>query len=116
MIDPAKLAALSLDTLQKLQASVKVAIESKQRQEIRQGSEVTFHSSKRGRTIRICITGRGPKNLMGYEIDAQGNHLRNTKWRVDPSFVSLVPPKPFVIKRPIGDSANDRPLSGGATF
>lgn len=116
MIDPAKLAALSLDTLQKLLASVKTAVEAKQRTQIGFGSEVTFFSSKRGRQVRLHITGRGPKNLSGYEIDAQGNHLRNTKWRVDPSLVSLVAPTPFVIKRPIGDSVNDRPQSGMDTF
>ncbi|UUZ75468.1 hypothetical protein LP414_27520 [Polaromonas sp. P1(28)-13] len=72
------------------------------------GSEVTFHSTKRGRNVRMFVENFGPKNLLGYEIDATGNHLRNMKWRVHPSMVKLVTPTQKIATRPTG-GVNDRP-------
>lgn len=88
MIDQAKLNALSVDTLIELKDRIHDTIMRKQRSALRIGQVVAFDSQKHGREVRIKITNFGPKNVMGYELDAQGKfkpHPRGYDWRVHPS-------------------------------
>lgn len=76
------------------------------------GKQVTFEA--KGRTVRLLITGRGPKNLMGHEIDENGRHEPFKKWRVSPNALTPYqePAKPVITK----GAAADRPatLADGA--
>lgn len=113
MIDRAKLLALSLETLTALKASIVEVIAHKQKDDIRIGSVVTFYSRQRRGQVSMCVQNFGPKNLIGYEIDAHGNHLTKMKWRAHPSLVTLVNTAPKVPVRPVLGGPNDRPASGG---
>jgi hypothetical protein len=110
MIDRAKLAALPTATLIELQRTIKEVIEAKSRRELRVGTEATFFNRRIGRDTRILVTGFGPKNVMGYEVDDHGNHLTMRKWRVHPSVLTPVEPaKPKPIVLPRFGGGNDRP-------
>jgi hypothetical protein len=115
MIDAAKLNALSLDTLKELERNVKLVIANKMRSEIRHGSIVTFFSSKRGRNVRLSVTGFGPKNLSGYEITPSGDHMHTMKWRVHPSLVQIEA-APVIGPAVLLGMGGDRPKSAAAAY
>jgi hypothetical protein len=113
MIDRSKLRQLSLQALMDLRDAVNAEITTKQHQEIRYGSIVTFWA--KGRQVRMFVTGFGRTRLQGYEIDRDGNHLHNMKWRAHPGAVRLEPVKPPPAKETFG-GANDRPANAVGAF
>ena len=109
-----KLKALSFEALTDLKHKVDEVHRQKQLQMLRPGREATFNTNKRpGGRCRIMITGRGPKNITGYEIDHQGNHLMHVKWRVAPSLLSPVLEAKRATSAPLG-TGGDRPSGSQA--
>lgn len=53
----------------------------------RRNQIVSFLSAKHGRKIKIRISNIGTKNVIGYEIDGNGN-TTSSKWTVHPSFLT----------------------------
>ena len=102
MID--KLAKLSDETLFALKAAIDQACIARKMRLLVPGREATFITSPGAKTVRIKITGRGPKNVIGYTILEDGRHDTKQRWRVSPDF--LMPYFP-----PTAGPSKDRPSS-----
>ena len=102
-----KLAQLSDEAFYNLKTQIDIEAKNRQRRALSVGKIATFDSTKRGGQVMLMITGRGPKNITGYEIDSKGNHLTNLKWRINPSMLTpYIKPTPKIKPTGVGQ---DRP-------
>ena len=104
-----KLKALPIEALFQLRDELVEACQKRRHEALKIGSVAEFESSKHGAIVRIRITGFGPKNVMGEEVDANGFSMRK-KWRCHPDFLTPVFPKKVAPPPPKGVGA-DRPNS-----
>lgn len=103
MIPQAKLDALPVATLIALKAQIDATIQHRQRTTLRYGSICTFPAKSRGgRQVTISVTGFGPKNVMGIELDAMGKPT-TMKWRVHPTHLT-----------PVGEANKPRHAAAGS--
>lgn len=93
MIDQAKLNALPLNVLQELHERIKYTLTRKARSEVRYGAVMEFYSPKKMRTVQIKVTGSGPKNVTGVELDEMGRETLS-RWRVNPTLLRPVASAP----------------------
>lgn len=103
-----KISALDDETFFKLKAAVKADDERRRYRLFAVGKEATF-TGKQGERLRMRITGRGPKNVMGYIIDDEGNHLLRSKWRVNPSLLTPYKAPIVATSAAFRVGASDRP-------
>lgn len=114
----AKLLALPIDALFKLQQEVKEACERRRHEVYRVGRLVKF-DDKAGMSVIAKITKIGPKNLYCHVLDAAGRPLpkfeRGATWRCAPGYVEPVFGNPFAKPAPAPlRTGNDRPMAAGA--
>ncbi|MPQ56249.1 hypothetical protein [Duganella sp. FT27W] len=104
-----KLMAVPIETLFDLKQKVDEACEKRRRELFKPGRKAKFETNKRkcGYVV-MMITQIGPKNIIGYEIDAHGNHLQHVTCRVDPRVLTPVFEKPKPAAPPMY-AAGDRP-------
>lgn len=109
-----KLKALPDDALIRLKMQVDAEFKLRHRKLFATGKQATFYSESKDRDVRILITGRGPKNIMGVECDEYGNPS-SMRWRCHPNFLLpvLLKPKPIVAPTGVG---KDRPAATAAAW
>lgn len=108
-----KLQSLPIETLFALKKQLDAACESRRYELFKVGREATFPTNKVNSGVcHIRITGLGPKNVSGYRIDEQGNHLMKEKWRVSPNLLTPIFDKPKVAQ-PLR-TAGDMPTNAAA--
>lgn len=95
-----KLHALSDHGLAQLKEAVDTEMENRRRRLYAVGKLAKFEN-RGGEEVIIRITGRGPKNIMGEQVDEYGRLKTNAmgrphRWRVHPTFLTPVVPKPLV--------------------
>jgi len=105
----AKLMALPIDVLQKLKKEVDEAMNRRRYELFKIGKLASFYCPKKRRDITIKITGMGPKNIMGDEVNERGIPIGG-KWRVGPSILTVLPDPPKVVVPKAGEGA-DAPQS-----
>jgi len=107
-----KLRAIPDDALIELKQRVDEEFKRRRPNLLRVGRQATFESSKTGETVRILITGKGPKNYLGTRCDEYGNPIggRGAQWRVHPDFLTPVLPKKAPPPKQLG-VGNDRPAA-----
>ena len=107
-----KLKALPDDALVRLKEQVDEEFKRRRNRLFAIGKHATFFSERYGREVRILITGRGPKNLVGFECDEYGNKV-GPQWRCHPSTLTPVLPKPKPVAPAVG-VGRDAPASAMA--
>lgn len=107
-----KLMQLPIDALQKLKKEVDEAMQWRRYELFKVGKLASFVSSKGQYTV-IKITGVGPKNIMGAEVNERGIPTGG-KWKVAPSFLTVLPDPPKVVEpqKGVGADAPQSELAG----
>ena len=106
-----KLAALPDEALFKLKARIDDACLVRKKKLLIPGKEATFVSNRDGSNIRIKITKCGLKNVIGYQIHADGRHDMRSRWRVSPDLLMPYFPKHKAPPPPPTGSGKDLPAS-----
>lgn len=109
-----KIKALPDDALVRLKLQVDAEFKARSRKLFGTGRQATFYSEKHDKDVRILITGRGPKNIIGVQCDEYGNKIGNAQWRVHPSFLMPALPKPKPVEAPVGIGKDAPATAAGA--